>query len=234
MLRNKGLHTITIAFCMMATLLSFSFIGTAQAQVAHIYVDAVNGDNATADGTESNPYKTITFALAKEASVGTPDPWHIHIRPGTYDADPEKPAIDREIFPLALRNGMTLEGTTSAAECIIDGQHATSVNSLIEGIDVSNIAIRNLTLENMSSSYGRAIYLKNTTEAGSVEGCVIQNNKTGFYVDGDFTGNVSQNTFSVNSSRGFRVIGTFEGNVSGNTFSGNSADGYGAGFYVGS
>jgi len=100
------------------------FLSDVSAQT-DIYVDAQNGDNRTGDGSTNSPYKTITFALAKSNADGIPDPWHVHIRPGTYDADATKVAIDREIFPLKLRDGMIIEGTT-AEECIVDAPHGTS------------------------------------------------------------------------------------------------------------
>jgi len=226
--------SMKIAFCLISMLLAVSLVSMVSAQ-SDIYVDAVNGDNATADGSAKKPYKTITFAFAKSSQLSVPEPWHVHVRPGTYDANPENPAIDREIFPLKLRDGMVLGGTTSAVECIIDAQHDTSANRIIEGIVVSNILIRNLTLENIRETSGAAIYLENKSESitGSVEGCVIQNNSKGLRVSGDFTGDVSRNTFSNNSKSGFYVSGTLEGSVSENTFSDNSINNSGGGFYIG-
>lgn len=265
MQRKQWLPTITIALSLMSTLLTLNLVGGVAHAQTDIYVDAATGDNRAGDGSAEKPYKTITFALARSVQLGTPEPWHIHVRPGTYNADPAKPSIDREVFPLKLRNGMLLEGTTAAAECIIDAKHITSSTfPILEGIGLSGITIRNLTLQNMNrtSDDGGAIHLNNTT--GTLEGCVIRDNRAsrgggvwtnqsitiinnnfsgnsggGFFVDGNFTGDVSGHTFSGNStnylfspnSGGFSVSGNFTGDVLANTFSGNIT-GSGGGFFV--
>ena len=102
-------------------MLTFHGVNDAQA-FSHIYVDAVNGANApTGRGSAASPYQSITYALLISTKSNLPDPWHVHIRPGTYNSDPAKPPAEREIFPLDLRQGMIFEGTTTAEECIIDG-----------------------------------------------------------------------------------------------------------------
>jgi hypothetical protein len=227
--KNHELSQLTeITLRLLIVLFLAIGVGTAQAQFADIYVDAANGDNATADGSSGKPYKTITFALAKEGAIGTPDPWYLHIQQGTYDADPARPSIDREIFPLTLREGMMIEGTT-AAQCIIDGQHIASPTfPIVFGTGLSNFVLRNLTIQNMKN---RGVTLIGAT--GTVDGCVIRNNSSsGLYTNQGLT--ITNNTFSNNSNvdgGGLYVIGNFIGNVSGNTFSDNSG-GWGGGFYM--
>ncbi|CAN2039495.1 hypothetical protein GMMP15_1300002 [Candidatus Magnetomoraceae bacterium gMMP-15] len=46
----------------------------------------------------------------------------VHVKAGTYDADPAKPANEREIFPIDLKNGMTIQGDDGAENCIINGR----------------------------------------------------------------------------------------------------------------
>ena len=118
MFSKKLRHTIAFTLFLILGL----FAGRVGAQT-DIYVDAVAGGNLTGDGSAENPYKTITVALAFSARDNLPGPWHVHIRPGTYDADPAKAPSDRELFPIRLQDGMILAGTTSAEECIIDAQH---------------------------------------------------------------------------------------------------------------
>ena len=158
---------------------AFTLHGISHAQTfTHIYVDAVNGDNQTADGSAAKPYKSITFALLISERNNLPDPWHVHIQPGAYDADPAKPVSEREIFPLKLRTGMIFEGATTAEECVIDGQHlgATQV-PILRGQDVEDVLIRNLTLQNNG---GGGIVLwdsGDTRETQSrIEGCIARNN----------------------------------------------------------
>ncbi len=124
---------------------------------SHIYVDAAKGVNAaTGRGTAAAPYKSVTFALLISGKNNLPDPWHVHIRPGTYTADPAKPATEREIFPIRIRTNMIFEGTTNANECIIDAQHLgeTAVPILL-GENVEGVHIQNLTMKNM-------VMIKNT------------------------------------------------------------------------
>ena len=118
---------------------------------SHIYVDAVNGVNAaTGRGAAAAPYKTITYALLISKNKNLPDPWHVHIRPGTYTADPAKPATEREIFPIRLRSDMIFEGTTEAKECILDAEHLGVTNiPILRGDNASGVHIRNLTIQNM-------------------------------------------------------------------------------------
>jgi hypothetical protein len=103
-------------------------------------------------------------------------------------------------------------------------QHSVHI---IEGIDISNIVIRNLTiLYNWPGAVGRvgAIHLENVS--GNVEKCVIRNNGRGAGLSmlGNFSGNISSNIFSGNGGGGFRA-GAFTGDVSGNTFSDNDFSG---------
>ena len=150
-----------------------------------IHVDAANGINAaTGRGAAGKAYKSITYALLISQRNNLPDPWHVHIHPGTYDANPAKPANEREVFPLKLRSKMIFQGTTTAAECIIDAQHlGASKTSILLGEDVEDVTIRNLTLQNMQASDGAGgITLWNQDQqaaTNSIEACIIHNNAYG-------------------------------------------------------
>ena len=162
---------------------------------SHIYVDAANGVNAvTGRGTAAAPYKTITYAFLISKRNNLPDPWHVHIHPGTYTADPAKPATEREIFPIRLRSDMIFEGTTEAKECIIDGEHLGETKiPLLLGLDASGILIQNLTIQNMwmrenttwqlrgtsvdTSSYNRSpaqiILIGEGTKPNTLKECIV-------------------------------------------------------------
>ena len=210
---------ITALFAVLFTL-TFHNIGNAQ---THIHVDAVNGINAaTGRGTAGNAYKSITFALLISEKSNLPDPWHVHIHPGTYDADPAKPANEREVFPLKLRSNMLFQGTTTAAECIIDAQHLGESNtSILFGGNVGDVSIRNLTIQNMRGSDARSAAVALWNQQGptnSIEACIIHNN-TGFGVSTNTPLVLIGNTFSSNSNsvlaRDANVI------VTGNIFNNN-------------
>ena len=169
---------------LFAALFTLTLHNTSNAQTL-IYVDAVNGINAaTGRGAAGKAYKSITYALLISQRSNLPDPWHVHIHPGTYDADPAKPASEREVFPLKLRSKMIFQGTTTAAECIIDAQHlGASKTSILLGEDVEDVTIRNLTLQNMqaSDSAGGITLLNQDQQAAtnSIEACIIHNNAYG-------------------------------------------------------
>ena len=177
----------------------------------HIYVDAVNGTNApTGRGSAAKPYQSITFALLLSARNNLPDPWHVHIRPGTYDADLAKSANAREIFPLKLRREMIFEGTTTAEECVIDGQHTgAALVPILHGEDTEGVTIRNLTIQNSLRTNGfGGIILHDPTGTketpSTLEGCIVHNNKGGG-VWSNMPLILTGNTFSSNGGAGVRT-----------------------------
>ena len=201
-------------------------------------MDAVNGVNATTGrGSADKPYKTITLALAVSARNNLPDPWYVRVRPGTYHADPSKPVQEREIFPFKLRNGMIIEGTTTADECIIDAEHLgeTSVPILL-GENVGGVHIRNLTIQNMFN-IGDRNYSVNEAQimlfgtAGSpntLEGCIIHSidKQIGVPTHGLWTDIplvLVANTFSNQSGIGVWALNSVV--ATNNTFDGNKMGG---------
>ena len=233
--RKPLMVLVTIIFT-----LTFHSISHAQTY-SHIYVDAVNGNNRTANGSGAKPYKTITFALAISERDRLPDPWHVHIRPGTYDANPTKPPSEREIFPFKLRDGVIFEGTTTAKACIIDAQHVGETQVPIlsgivpdpSGVDIAGVTIRNLTLQNMSGLGKPAggIVLQDPTvqqetrheTPSSIEGCIIHNNGGGGVWSNTPIVLVG-NTFSSNDGWGVNISKLI--GASRNIFSDNGGGGF--------
>ncbi|MCH8333441.1 DUF1565 domain-containing protein [Candidatus Sumerlaeota bacterium] len=148
--------------------------------VTDIYIDQVLGANLESTaGTETDPFKSITFAMEIMNGRQAPDPWFVHIRAGVYDADPAKGGNEREIFPIALRPGITLLGEDGAESSIISGEFSPNSNSAIFfGTGLADIAIVDLTLRSMrrtgGSRSGAAAELINCS--GVISGCVIENN----------------------------------------------------------
>ena len=207
---------------------------------SQIYVDAVNGVNATTGrGTADKPYKTITLALAISAKNNLPDPWYVRILPGTYHADPTKPVQEREIFPLKLRNGMIIEGTTTANECIIDAEHLgeTKVPILL-GENVGGVHIRNLTIQNMLNvdrgKFGTQAQIILTGTAASpntLEGCIIHSDDKGIWTTHGLWTDIPlvlvANTFSNHPGIGVWALNSVV--ATNNTFDGNRMGGLKAG-----
>jgi len=151
---------------------------TPQLDYLHLWVDQTTGTNRPdTPGTQEQPFKSITFALARARNLAWPEPWHVHIGPGIYDADPCKPDIQTEVFPIKLRQGMILEGL-DANTCIIDGQHLISgYVPLVYGENLANLEIRGLTLRNMyHKGTGGAIQFVSC--GGWIDNCIFKKNST--------------------------------------------------------
>jgi len=228
---------------------------TPQLDYLHLWVDQTTGTNRPdTPGTQEQPFKSITFALARARNLAWPEPWHVHIGPGIYDADPCKPDIQTEVFPIKLRQGMILEGL-DANTCIIDGQHLTSgFVPLVYGENLTNLEIRELTLRNMHhNGNGGAVELINC--AGRIQNCIFEHNLSnpghggGLYLlpsRGAF--HISSCIFANNAAReylgsgggcggGFYINGTLTGNIEKCAFIRNTAEGWcvktGGGFGIG-
>ena len=92
------------------------------------YVDANRGSNTTGDGTQTKPWKTITFALNQ--NLGTVST--LHVAAGTYDT-----ALG-EIFPIIMKNGVSLVGAGIDAS-ILD---AKNTNRVLNGIGIVDASTR--------------------------------------------------------------------------------------------
>jgi predicted outer membrane repeat protein len=213
---------------------------TPQLDYLHLWVDQTTGTNRPdTPGTQEQPFKSITFALARAKNLAWPEPWHVHIGPGIYDADPCKPDIETEVFPIKLRQNMILEGI-DANSCIIDGQHLISgYVPLVYGENLANLEIRGLTLRNMyHEGNGGAAELVNC--AGQIQDCIFENNSAqnggglflspsqGFF---DFIGCTFSNNTCSYYGGALHVSGTLTGNISNCQFVNSVGQGAG-GLYV--
>ena len=242
---------LIVALFAIVFMLSLHGVGYALTYT-HIYVDAVNGVNApTGRGSAVSPYKSITFALLISERNNLPDPWHVHIHPGSYNGDAAK-GNAREIFPLKLRQEMIFEGTTTAAECIIDGQHTGDATvPILSGADTEKVTIRNLTIQNSLRTSGvGGIVLHDPTGTketpSTFENCVVHNNKGGgvwtnmplILTGNTFSNNdgagvwtskstaAMDNTFSANGGGGLHIEGDSTGDITENIFQNNSPHGW--------
>lgn len=232
---------------LMATLVLVVAAGPVFGECTEIWIDQATGINDSGTpGTPEDPFKSITYALAIADDQGWAEPWCVYIRPGVYDADPVKPPIEREIFPIELGPQMVFEGTDRDA-CIIDGQHFTEgYAALLYGNDLIELQIRNLTLRNMDHSNGHGGALELIECSGLLENCTIENCSAlsggGMRLDPhsapDETFSFNSCTFSGNtttswSGGGLRVTpGPLTGNFTDCTFADNHTAGRGGAFSV--
>jgi parallel beta-helix repeat protein len=141
------------------------------------YVDANIGDDVLGDGTQENPYKTLTRALGERFPAG-----HIEVSPGLYNAD------SGEIFPLFVPMGIQIKG---GAPVDIENSLFTRVSGtgaleseLIAGENQVGVvlgpgaSVQDMVIE---SEGGVAVWSENGDE---VLDCVIRNSKVGIAVIG--------------------------------------------------
>ncbi|MBN1593199.1 MAG: DUF1565 domain-containing protein [Candidatus Coatesbacteria bacterium] len=109
------------------------------ALAGHYYVSSDAGNDSN-DGSEENPWLTLTHALDW---IDANDPGSssnaqiIHIAAGTYS-----PSTNGETFPLNMQSWVSLTGNTPDTT-VLDAEGGLHV---ICCLDVSNLSIENLTL----------------------------------------------------------------------------------------
>jgi len=147
--------------------MGYHFSEGVDTNLANLYV-AGSGDDPTGDGSEGNPYRSITKALSI-AGIGS----RIHVAVGTYDTSVET-------FPLTFADpGMQLLGT-NAALTVIDAESTSDVllfngvsGGRLEGVSVIN-GYKTTTSSGPSiKGAGIASHYSSLTIAG----CIVTNNK---------------------------------------------------------
>lgn len=235
---------IVVAFLLAVTSPAFG-------DCTEIWVDQAAGINdPNNDPNDPNDaFKSITYALAVADSQGWPEPWCVYIRPGNYDADPNKPANEREIFPIELGDAMVFEGTDPNT-CIIDGQHLTAGHvALLYGDDLTGLEIHGLTFRNMDHSNGNGGAIELINCSGQLENCTIEDCSAqrggGMQLDPrsapedgfDFIScTFSGNTATGGPGGGLYVTSALTGNLGDCTFANNAVTGdgwrWGGGFGI--
>lgn len=63
---------------------------------ADYYIDAIDGNDTTGDGSEASPWRTLTYANSQTQNRGTEaNPVVLHALPGVYS-----PSTNGETFPI--------------------------------------------------------------------------------------------------------------------------------------
>ncbi|MFH0991057.1 MAG: DUF1565 domain-containing protein [bacterium] len=172
------------------------------------YVNASTGSNTTGDGTQTKPWKTITYSLGNITGTGRT----LHIAAGTYNT------TLGETFPILMKNGISLIGAGMDVS-IIDASSSDMVIKCLSIVDAAT-RVEGFTVKGgkvtASSSAGAGIFIS----AGSM--LKVANNK--------ITGNING---SVGKGGGLYIENSSPWVVT-NTISGNSvgASGDGAGIYI--
>ncbi|OVE73449.1 hypothetical protein BVX93_01700 [bacterium B13(2017)] len=99
------------------------------------YVDAVAGSDVTGDGSISNPWQTLTYAMTQVDGVTATT---IYMADGSYTT-----AIG-EVFPIAAADNVTIEGNSLNA--IIDGDGAATARIMninnLSSFDIDTVTFR--------------------------------------------------------------------------------------------
>jgi fibronectin type 3 domain-containing protein len=140
------------------------FTVASAASAGEYYVNAASGSNTTGNGSQGNPWKTITYALDQISTTG-----HIvNVAPGTYNVSLG------EIFPILLKNGVSIVGS-NANLCVLDAGGANTVIRCVGIVDASTI-IDGLTLKGGGSvTQGGGLYISGGSVL-TVKNCRITGN----------------------------------------------------------
>jgi hypothetical protein len=130
--------------------ISISILIIEQAFGTDYHVDRNNGSNITGNGTQSNPWETISYALSKLSGTGHT----LYIANGIYDTKPST-AGWYEVFPLTMLDGISLIGESKDSTII----NADSTNCVISCINIGDgTTLSELTITGGNSSSGGGIY----------------------------------------------------------------------------
>lgn len=184
----------------------------APASVTVIYVNPGTGiDRADAGNTKAAPYKTITYAL-NQAQAGT----IIQLATGNYTSE------TGEVFPLVLKEGVTLRGdeSTKGQNTVISGgghyhtQTFRDQNITVEAENDSTIT--GVTITNLNTR-GTAVWIEftNPTVKNST---FANNNREGIFVTGTSAPKIEANVFTMNKGNGISVVRSAQGEIRSNRF----------------
>ena len=130
-----------------------------------------DGSNETGNGSQANPWKTISYALTQ---VSGPDAT-IHVAPGTYDTD--MGGGWAEVFPIIMKDGVSLVGA-GADVTILDANQSAAVIKAVdigEGERIAGFTIRNGYWP--GSDHGGGLYISGSSPV--VEDNIITDNDAG-------------------------------------------------------
>ena len=178
-----------------------------------IYVNPATGTDRPEESgkTEAAPYKTITYAL-NQAQPGTV----IQLAPGSYSGQ------TGEVFPLVIKQGITLRGDESAkgqSTVITGGGIYISPTFARQNIAVqadSGSTISGVTITDPNPR-GTALWVESTTP--TVKNSTFTNsNREGIFITGTGAPKIEANVFTKNGGNGISVVRSAQGEIRKNLF----------------
>ncbi|UBF24459.1 DUF1565 domain-containing protein [Kovacikia minuta CCNUW1] len=179
-----------------------------------LLVNPTKGNDATADGSDRAPFKTITQALQKAPSNGV-----IQLTPGTYsEATGEK-------FPLSLKPGITLQGNTQnrGSDTLIQGSgfilSPTFARQNVTIVGANQATLIGVTVTNpYPQGYGLWV---ESTRLTVTDNTFATNGHDGISVIGNSSPLIRNNYFYQNGGSGITVYGTSQPEIRENVFEQN-------------
>ena len=177
-----------------------------------IYVNPDLGkDQPGAGGSATTPLDTITYAL-QQAELGTT----IQLAPGNYSLQ------SGEVFPLVLKEGITLQGDEShkgQTTVITGGDRYISPTFARQNITVlaeKDSALLGVTITNPNKR-GTALWIESTNPTVK-HNTFANSNRDGIFVTGTATPMIEANIFTKNSGNGISVARSAQGEIRNNLF----------------
>ncbi|MDR3291315.1 MAG: DUF11 domain-containing protein [Methanobrevibacter sp.] len=127
-----------------------------------IYVDPLNGNDATGDGSASLPFKTINKSVTGAATGTT-----IHLSNGTYTG------VNNTNIRIIV-NDITITGESSGG-VILDGENVLNTRFFYCYGGEYNITFNNIIFQNGKDALGGAIFVNNT-DVLTISNCSFINN----------------------------------------------------------
>lgn len=177
-----------------------------------IYVNPSTGtDSAGAGSSEAAPIRTITYAL-QQASSGTV----VQLAPGSYTNQ------TGEVFPLVVKQGVTLRGDSSTQGQrvgIIGGGSYASPTSAGQNVTIraeKDSEITGITITNPNTR-GTGVWIESTN--ATVRNNTFSNSKReGIFISGTANPKIEDNLFTNNEGNGISVARQSTGEIRNNVF----------------
>jgi parallel beta-helix repeat protein len=184
--------------------------GMVQSGSSMFYVNPSMG-NDNADGTQANPYRTITRAL-RQATTGT----RIQLSAGTYSVS------SGEIFPLVVPPGVSLLGNESnkGNSIVIDGNGeyvSPSFGSQNVAVRLENGSqLRGITITNRAAK-GTGVWIESAAPTVA-NNTFINCGREGVFATGNANPEIVDNVFQQNAASGVSIVRNAKGEIQRNTF----------------
>ena len=178
-----------------------------------IYVNPQTGSDRPEQGTNTAPFKTISFAIsrAKPETITI-----IQLANGLYSTN------TGEQFPIRLRSNLTLRGNETdkgRGITIVGGGTLSSISRFTQNVAIAladRSELRGVTVTNPNSR-GYGLWVENASPA-IANNTLLDNHQDGLLITGKSTALVSANQFFRNGTSGLAIEGAASPEVRGNLF----------------